>query len=120
MKRPVYQQIAMELKDLRFQEEIDRDHNVCADFSIAPDLRRNIRTLVDLHLPPGTEFDFHSFIQRMYFLGVTHTCTVEASLATRVDISVKANITIGRNDPCDEEILAQFTKALMAGVEIPG
>jgi len=114
----VYQQIAMELKDLRFQEALDRENGINANFSIVPDLRRNIVTLVRLYLPEGTTFDFGSFVNRMYFRGETHTCTIEASLAPHVDISVKANIPIGMNDPCDEEVLYQFTKALMAEVEV--
>jgi len=113
MKRPVYQQIAMELKDLRFQEALDREMCISEDFSIVLDLQRNIEALVRLYLPGGTTFDFGSFVSRMYFRGKTHTCTIEASLAPCVDISVKANIPIGRNDPCDEEVLYQFTKALM-------
>jgi len=109
----VYQQIAMELKDLRFQEALDRENGIDADFGIVLDRRRNIEALVRLYLPGGTTFNFHSFVDRMYFRGETHTCTIEASLAPHVDISVKANIPIGRNDPCDEEVLYQFTKALM-------
>jgi hypothetical protein len=119
MKRPVYQQIAMELKDLRYQQGLDRAHGISADFSITRDLARNIDILVDMHLPPGTEFEFSSFANRMYFRGETHTCTVEASLSPGVDISVKAHKPPHMNDPCDEEVLYQFTKSLMKEVEIP-
>jgi hypothetical protein len=116
MKRPVYQQIAMELKDLRYQQEMDRENGIHADFSIVLDLQRNIYTLVDMYLPSGTTFEFSSFTNRMYFRGDTHTCTVEATLTPGVDISVKAHNPLRTNDPCDEEVLYQFTKSLMKEV----
>jgi hypothetical protein len=116
----VYQQIAMELKDLRFQEALDRENDIHADFSIVPDLQRNIETLVRLYLPPGTEFEFSSIHSRMYFRGETHICTIEASLATQFNISVKAHNPLRSGNPCDEEVLYQFTKAMMAEVEMPG
>ena len=81
MKRPVYQQIAMELKDLRFQEALDREHGISEDFSITRDLARNINILVDIHLPPGTEFDFQeSTVNRLVLETPTFIMTVEASL----------------------------------------
>ena len=125
MLRPVYQQIAMELKDLRFQEARDREHGIHADFSIVPDLQRNINTLVRLYLPPGTEFLFKSFISRMYFKWtppnycreVYYICTIEASLAGGPIISVEKHTDEPHmNDPCWREVLAQFTKALMKEV----
>lgn len=127
MKLAVYQQIAMELKDLRFQESLDREQGISADFSITSDLRRNLATLVRLYLPEGTEFLFKSFVSRMYFKWtppnycreVHYICTIEVSLAGEPTISVEKHTEDPHiNDPCWREVLTQFTKALMKEVEV--
>ncbi len=121
MKLPVYQQIAMELRDLRFQQALDREAGIDADFSIVPDLTRNIEFLVLLYLPDGCEFDFGSFVNRLYFMYLGFTITVEVTLLhgnEGMDITIKAPDHLHENDPSIEDVRGRMVPALMKEAEV--